>query len=313
MASSTARSLLAEVKQLIPPLSAEMHKGQAGRVAVVGGCLDYTGAPFFSAMSSMRLGSDMSHNICEPSAGSVIKTYSPDCIVHGTLKYGRDYKEIRDELEGLTGRLHSVVIGPGLGRDEHMQKCGRISLQVAKEAGSWLVVDADGLWLLQNEPELVKGYRRAVLTPNVVEFGRLCEKLSIKEPAGSDEAVKALALALDGPTLLVKGQTDRITDGKTMLVVDEPGGLKRCGGQGDVLSGATSTFLAWAQSTKELGNLAIDEDRVPLLAAYGASMVTRRCSREAFKKQGRAMLAHDLIEEIGRAYTHYFGEPQSVL
>jgi ATP-dependent NAD(P)H-hydrate dehydratase len=313
MASSSARTILAEVKQLIPPLSAELHKGQAGRVAVVGGCLDYTGAPFFSAMSSMRLGSDMSHNLCEPSAGAVIKTYSPDCIVHGTFKIGRDYDEIRQEVQDLCGRLHSMVIGPGLGRDEHMQKCGRISLEVAKKNGLWLVVDADGLWLLQNEPELIRGYKKAILTPNVVEFGRLCDRLKITEEKGSDEAVKALAKALDGPTLLVKGQTDRITDGESMLVVDEPGGLKRCGGQGDVLSGATSTFLAWAQSTKELGNLKMDESKIPMLSAYGASTITRRCSREAFKRQGRAMLAHDLIEEIGKAYTIYFGEPQSAL
>lgn len=314
MASSTAtRTILADVKQIIPPLSAELHKGQAGRIAVVGGCLDYTGAPFFSAMSSMRLGSDMSHNLCEPSAGNVIKTYSPDCIVHGTFKYGRDYDEIKEEVEGLCSRLHSMVIGPGLGRDDHMQKCGKISLQVAKANGLWLVVDADGLWLLQNEPDLIKGCTKAILTPNVVEFGRLCEKLSIKEEKNSDEAVKALAKALNGPTLLVKGQTDRITDGKTMLVVDEPGALKRCGGQGDVLSGTTSTFLAWAQSVKELGKLNIEEERIPMLAAYGASTITRRCSREAFKRQGRAMLAHDLIEEIGKAYTHYFGEAQSAL
>jgi ATP-dependent NAD(P)H-hydrate dehydratase len=313
MTSSTSRTILAEVKQLIPPLSAELHKGQAGRIAVVGGCLDYTGAPFFSAMSSMRLGCDMSHNLCEPSAGAVIKTYSPDVIVHGTFKYGRDYKEIHEEVEGLCGRLHSMVIGPGLGRDDHMQKCGKISLEVAKANGLWLVVDADGLWLLQNEPDLIRGYKKAILTPNIVEFGRLCEKLSIKEEKGSDAAVKALAKALNGPTLLVKGQTDRITDGETLLVVDEPGGLKRCGGQGDVLSGCTSTFLAWAQSTTELGKVKIDEGKIPMLAAYGASTITRRCSREAFKRQGRAMLAHDLIEEVGKAYTHYFGEAQSAL
>ena len=177
MTSNSTRSLLNEVRQLIPPLSAELHKGQAGRVAVVGGCLDYTGAPYFSAMSSMKLGSDMSHNICEPSAGNVIKTYSPDCIVHGTLKYGRDPNEIRKEINGLCDRIHSLVVGPGLGRDDHMQMCGKISIECAKEKSLWLVVDADGLWLLQNEPELIKGYRKAVLTPNVVEFGRLCDKL----------------------------------------------------------------------------------------------------------------------------------------
>lgn len=180
MTSNSARSILNEVRQLIPPLSGELHKGQAGRVAVVGGCLDYTGAPYFSAMSSMKLGSDMSHNICEPSAGNVIKTYSPDCIVHGTLKYGRDPNETRKEINGLCDRIHALVVGPGLGRDDHMQLCGKISIECAKEKSLWLVVDADGLWLLQNDPELIKGYRKAVLTPNVVEFGRLCDKLVSK-------------------------------------------------------------------------------------------------------------------------------------
>lgn len=36
-------------------------------------------------MASMRLGADMSHTVCEPSAGDVIKTYSPDLIVHRIL------------------------------------------------------------------------------------------------------------------------------------------------------------------------------------------------------------------------------------
>lgn len=33
--------ILQRVKQFIPPLSAEMHKGQAGRVAVIGGSEKY--------------------------------------------------------------------------------------------------------------------------------------------------------------------------------------------------------------------------------------------------------------------------------
>lgn len=128
--SSSRRAVLHEVRQLIPPLSSELHKGQAGRVAVVGGSLDYTGAPYFSAMSSMRLGADMSHNVCEPSAGSVIKGYSPDCIVHNWLRHGRSAADIRNDLDGLCARLYAVVVGPGLGRDEHMQMCGREAVEV---------------------------------------------------------------------------------------------------------------------------------------------------------------------------------------
>lgn len=49
---------------------------------MLGGSKDYTGAPFFSCHSAMLLGADLGHIICEPSAGNVIKTYSPDLIVH---------------------------------------------------------------------------------------------------------------------------------------------------------------------------------------------------------------------------------------
>lgn len=35
------------------------NAGQLGRVAVIGGSEDYTGAPYFSAMASARLGCDM--------------------------------------------------------------------------------------------------------------------------------------------------------------------------------------------------------------------------------------------------------------
>lgn len=38
---------------------ADALQGQMGRVAVIGGCEDYTGAPYFSAMASARLGADM--------------------------------------------------------------------------------------------------------------------------------------------------------------------------------------------------------------------------------------------------------------
>lgn len=56
-----------------------------------------------------------------------------------------------------------------------MQSAARVAIRLAREKGVYVVVDADGLWLVQNEPDCVKGYERCVLTPNVVEFGRLCD------------------------------------------------------------------------------------------------------------------------------------------
>ncbi|MCO5586160.1 hypothetical protein L7F22_040099 [Adiantum nelumboides] len=125
-------------------------------------------------------------------------------------------------------------------------------MQAAIDKQIYLVVDADGLWLLQNEPDVVKGYKRCVLTPNVVEFGRLCQKLvsvlghilrvgqadeeckhqgielkGSESDEKQDEALKLLAQRLSGPTILLKGKIDRITDGRSILHVSEPGGLKR--------------------------------------------------------------------------------------
>ncbi|KAK0525370.1 hypothetical protein OC835_005635 [Tilletia horrida] len=324
--SSAAARLLAQVKQIIPPLSAELHKGQAGRVGIVGGSKDYTGAPYFASMASMKLGADMSHTICEPSAGNVIKTYSPDLIVHRIMDEDKPLESIRAEMKDIFARLHSVVIGPGLGRDKHMQDCGRIAIELAREANMYIVVDADGLWLLQNEPEVIRGYRRAVLTPNVVEFGRLCRKLDIDASQNPDEAAKQLSKALQGPTILEKGKVDRIANADEVLFSDEPGGLKRCGGQGDILSGCLATFLAWAHVYSQgaeqgsevptgpsKGEERIPEQRLPLLAAYGASVIARMCSREGFRRNGRAFLANDMIEEVGRAYVRLFGDPQAAL
>lgn len=43
------------IKQCIPPLDNTRHKGQAGRIGVVGGSLEYTGAPYFAGISALRV------------------------------------------------------------------------------------------------------------------------------------------------------------------------------------------------------------------------------------------------------------------
>ena len=35
------RQLLSEIRQIIPPLNGSLHKGQSGRVGVLGGALEY--------------------------------------------------------------------------------------------------------------------------------------------------------------------------------------------------------------------------------------------------------------------------------
>jgi Carbohydrate kinase len=96
-------------------------------------------------------------------------------LTHG--RRSRTPKSLRHELTALLSRLHVLVVGPGLGREEYMQNFAHLAINIAKDQDMFIVIDADGLFVVGNHLHLVKGYRRAVLTPNVVEFKRLSEQV----------------------------------------------------------------------------------------------------------------------------------------
>ncbi|TPX15588.1 uncharacterized protein E0L32_004286 [Thyridium curvatum] len=339
--SAATKEILARVRQMVPPMLDKFHKGQLGRVAVIGGSEDYTGAPYFSAMASARLGCDMSHVICTPGAAAVIKTYSPNLMVHPLMRQSppaasddlplseTDPAQISRRIIDMLPRLHVLVIGPGLGRDPLMQDTVARVVAAARERRVPVVLDADALLVVQRDPGLVRGYALAVLTPNVVEFGRLCGALGVEggkvgqqaasaADAGGDGGrreetarVEALARELGGVTIVQKGGCDYVSDGRTTMASDLEGGRKRSGGQGDTLTGSIATFLAWRKAYLdglwEHGGK-LDEGEMVGLAAFGGSAVTRECSRLAFKKKGRSLQASDLTDEVHTAFLNLFGE-----
>jgi ATP-dependent NAD(P)H-hydrate dehydratase len=196
-----------------------------------------------------------------------------------------DAREIAGRIIPLLDRLHVLVIGPGLGRDPLMQDTCALVIKAAREKNLPMVLDADALLIVMRDPSLVKDYKLAVLTPNVVEFGRLTSALGIdkqveeaQEKAGETAKVEALARALGGVMVLQKGGKDFLSDGKVTFTVDLEGGKKRSGGQGDTLTGSIATFLGWRAAYLEKiwehgGQL--KEEELLGLAVYGGSAITR--------------------------------------
>lgn len=220
-------------------------------------------------------------------------------------------------INPLLSRLHTLVIGPGLGRDPAILSTVANVIIEAQKHGLDFVLDADALLVVQETPSLVRGYHGAVLTPNKAEFARLCAALKIEtktEPmeVGDEEEGEQcaqLARALGGVTVLQKGIQDWISNGSTTLRCTVKGGNKRSGGQGDTLSGCIGTFLAWKKAY--LDNLwdhneSLTKEDLTLLSAFGASAVTRMCSRRAFQKKGRAMQASDLSTELPGVFKDLF-------
>jgi len=327
--SSASRAMLAKVRKLVPPMLEKFHKGQQGRVAVIGGSIDYTGAPYFSAMASARLGCDMSYVFCEPSAAPTIKSYSPNLMVSPILRSTASIlaqnssdppsgEELAKPILDMFPRVHVLVIGPGLGRDLVTQKQVKAVIQAARrhDPPIPMVLDADALWLIQTDPDVIKGHKECILTPNVVEFGRLARAVGL-DPIQGDPAkmCQELSKTLDGVCILQKGVVDYISQGIDTTISDVKGGLKRSGGQGDTLTGSLGTFLAWRelyhQGLWDIPEPKMSREETLLVAAFAGSAITRECSRRAFEKRQRSLQASDLTDEVHNSFLALIGEPEA--
>ena len=289
------------------------YKGVNGKVGTIGGCFEYTGAPFYAAISALKTGADLSHVFCTASAAIPIKSYTPELIVHPVLKASDENPELEntqnwnpEQINNLTKwfpALKTLIIGPGLGRDPYLYEYmmpAVIAEAIAQE--KLLVVDADGLNLYCKQKDVYKGYTRTILTPNEIEFRRLWEahmegeapqnlssKLDqeIKQLDPQDPSVAGVAQlsrAL-GNVVLKKGTVDIISDGHKTLCVSSEGCPKRSGGLGDILTGAVASIAYLA----ECRNIEIVD------AIAQACLLVRLASLKAFREKGWSLTAPDVL------------------
>ncbi|XP_072478074.1 ATP-dependent (S)-NAD(P)H-hydrate dehydratase isoform X1 [Notamacropus eugenii] len=289
------------VRNVIPPLTTKKRKGQDGRIGIVGGCQEYTGAPYFAAISALKVGADLSHVFCTKEAAPVIKSYSPELIVHPVL----DSSNAVQEVDKWLPRLHTIVVGPGLGRDDALLENAKGIIEKSKARGIPVVIDADGLWLIAEQPSIIQGYQKAILTPNYLEFSRLYETMLRTSVDSNDnhKCVLKLSQALGNLTIVQKGEKDIISDGEKVLVCSHEGSSRRCGGQGDLLSGSLGVLVHWAFLA---GPDKTNGQNPFLVAAFGACSLTRQCNYQAFQKYRRAMTTTDMIGEVGLAFSKLF-------
>lgn len=321
MKSLNHLQLIPKLKNIIPKFTGSHHKGQHGKIAIIGGCFEYTGAPYISAICSVKTGAELGYVFCSKDAATPIKAYGPELIVIGALRTAQEIKEekihynkdeIVNPVKDWLSRVHAIVVGPGLGRDVMMQQCAKELILHAKQLNLPVVVDGDGIWAVENDPSLIAGYPKALITANFNEYSRLCKKILAKDPPPLSDAsdthelqsstAMELAKRLGNVTLICKGSIDIITDGNKVIFCTISGGLRRCGGIGDVLAGIVGTFAAWANYSLE------EDEEVPrmMLAAYGGCALTRDCTFRCFVEKGRSMVAHDIVSYIGPIFKKNF-------
>ncbi|KAL2339156.1 hypothetical protein Fmac_013602 [Flemingia macrophylla] len=308
------------VRAITPALDPTRHKGQAGNIAVIGGCREYTGAPYFAAISALKIGADLSHVFCTKDAAPVIKSYSPELIVHPVLEesysIGEECKrsissKVVAEVDKWMERFDCIVVGPGLGRDPFLLDCVSEIIRHARQSNIPIVIDGDGLVLVTNNVDLVSGYALAVLTPNVNEYKRLVQKVLNSEVNDVDAPQQLLSLAkqIGGVTILRKGNSDLISDGDTVKAVNIYGSPRRCGGQGDILSGrqvSVAVFLSWARQhiLAANSNINLSCKNPTILGCIAGSALLRKAASLAFLNNKRSTVTGDIIECLGKSLEH---------
>ena len=262
----------------LPPRKKDGHKGDFGKVLVVGGAVGYTGAPYLTASAAVRSGCGLVY-LGVPESIWEIETVRCVSAMPFPLadRRGRlSRRALPELLERLKG-CGVLALGPGLGRGESVRQ---LVLEVLRQTGKPVVLDADGINALEGHIDILdqRRGRVTILTPHGGEFARIGGN-----PAG-DPVGAARAFAREhGCFLVLKGHRTVTAGPEGNVLVNTTGnsGLAK-GGSGDVLTGLIASLLAQGAG--------------PVMAAAGAVWIHGR--------------AGDLAAE---ALTEYCVTPEDVI
>lgn len=260
-----------QAAEWLPRLRAKAHKGERGRVVLVGGAPGMSGALRLSARAAFAAGAGLVFTVSPAESAALIAGAEPDV-------QARSLEGAKEPIE----RADALVIGPGLGRATE-NRAAIAALLASGNAG--IVLDADGLVAFGGAVPELRGYlkgRPAILTPHHGEFRTLFPAHAAV--AEQDPWSAAAAAAKEaGAVVLLKGVPTVIAhpDGALLTVAAGNPGLAT-GGSGDVLSGLIGAALG----------AGLD----PLhAAALGAQALGRAGDLAARRTSARSMRPMDVI------------------
>ena len=250
------------------------HKGDFGRLLIVGGEVDMGGAVLLAGEAALRAGAGLVTIATRAAGRPAILARRPELMVRAA--------ETPADIADLVERATAIAVGPGLGT----KAWGRALLSRCLAAGKPLVVDADGLNILANTgtapnmPDLPAG---TIVTPHPGEAGRLLGKDAAWVQGQRPEV--AAELSSGGVVAVLKGAGTLVAhDGalRSICLGGNPG--MATAGSGDVLSGVCAALLA--------------RGLAPVAAAELGVWLHARAGDEAAAARQSALLAGDIADAL---------------
>jgi hydroxyethylthiazole kinase-like uncharacterized protein yjeF len=270
-----------DVALIMRPRLRESHKGDHGRVLIIGGNELYTGAPTLSALAALRVGVDLVYIAAPQQTARDIASFSPSFI---TIKLKGTHLKPTDTtiLTPFFEKVDAVVLGPGLGLHGETVDAVKSIVELVDTLNVSLLLDADGLKAFSKIKRKLQ--TPLVLTPHSGEYEILMGEALPNTLGKRVKAVCSAAKEVNG-VILMKGPIDLVTDGtkvKLNELIHNPG--MTVGGTGDVLSGIVGGLLAQG----------ID----PFRAASAGVFINGAAGDFAAHEKGYHLLPTDLIEWI---------------
>lgn len=247
----------------------DTHKGDFGRVLVVGGDHGMGGAVRLAAEAALRSGAGLVTVATQGAHVAGLLAGLPEAMVHGI--------ETAGDIEALLGRASVVAIGPGLGRGPW----GRMLLKSVLASHLPLVVDADALNLLAEAPHK---HGRWILTPHPGEAARLLGTDTATVQRDRYACVERIAERFDAVTVLKGAGSLIAAHGEITSVCTAGNPGMAAPGMGDVLTGIVAALVAQG---------------LPLPEAARQGVYVHAAAGDLAARQGeRGLMARDLMDPL---------------
>ncbi|MEO6463234.1 MAG: NAD(P)H-hydrate dehydratase [Candidatus Eisenbacteria bacterium] len=234
------------VTSLLPRRAPTAHKGDAGKVLVIGGSVGLTGAVVLASTAALRAGAGVVTAAVPASVNDAIEAAMIEPMTWPLPESPERALATSavPQLLARAGQVDAVALGPGLSR---APEAGELARRIVAAAAAPIVLDADGLHAFAARAgELA---RRApgvplVVTPHLVEMERLSgitpaelERGRLVLPTRFAREWNAVVVLKGAPTVIAA------PDGRvTVNPTGNPG--MATAGMGDVLTGVIAAFLA---------------------------------------------------------------------
>ncbi|MEK9133044.1 MAG: NAD(P)H-hydrate dehydratase [Patescibacteria group bacterium] len=235
-----------DVQKIYPVRDTRSHKGQNGRMLIIGGSINYFGAPILAGLGALGSGADLVHLLVPECNFDVSRGFYADFIVK---KYPgeRINSATFDAASDFFEKVDCILIGPGVSENEESLQ---VITKIVKNAPCQIVLDAEaipaiaqlGLPATGENPE--DRARKLTITPHRGEMDEITEGSLPDDPFAQNQMVTDFAQKW-GVTILLKNPHDIIAaPGKPTRTNETGNAGMTVGGSGDVLAGFTASLIA---------------------------------------------------------------------